>query len=311
MKFARLLLLVCIIKLSSHNTFSQNTVRHFVFFSKEREAIHDSVFYNHPGIHGAQITYSWRSLEPSKDLYDFSIIENDLVFLQSKGKKLFIQLQDLTFDSRYYGVPDYIIADSGIVRSTYSGWIPKRWDSAVSCRFHSLLNALGEQFDGRIEGINLQETSIDIHEGFAGFSRQKYLQALKRNMRVMRMAFQKSLPVMYANFMPGDSKTDLAELYAYAREIKCGMGGPDIKVHRPAQMKNSYPLLHDISRFVPVAMAVQEGNYSVENPKTGKPATIAEILDFGINYLGASYIFWCREEPFYTREVLGLLMKYD
>ena len=36
-------------------------------------------------------------LEPQKDQYDFSLIREDLGFLKSKGKKLFVQLQDVTF----------------------------------------------------------------------------------------------------------------------------------------------------------------------------------------------------------------------
>ena len=40
--------------------------------------------------------YAWRQLEPAKGRYDFSIVHEDLNYLQSKGKKLFIQLQDAT-----------------------------------------------------------------------------------------------------------------------------------------------------------------------------------------------------------------------
>jgi hypothetical protein len=286
---------------------AQTSPQQFIFFSRDRERIHEASFYNHAGISGAQITYSWRNLESSKGVYDFSMIGEDLAFLTSHHKKLFIQLQDLTFSSKNIAVPDYIVKDSGVVHSIYSGWIPKRWDKKVADRLHALLSALGKEFDGRIEGINLQETSIDINEATPGFTTEGYVQALKETMRVMRSVFPKSVTVMYANFMPGDSKKDLAELYQYAREIYCGMGGPDIKVHRPAQMNNSYPMLREISAYVPVAMAVQEGNYSVENPKTKKQVTLDEIIDFATNYLSVSYIFWCMEEPWYSKEVLPML----
>jgi hypothetical protein len=63
--------------------------------------------------------------------------------------------------------------------------------------------------------------------------------------------------------------------------------------------------LHGI---VPTGVAVQHGNYEVINPKTGKQVTVPEILDFGKNYLRLNYIFWCTEEPYYSKQVLPLLI---
>ena len=107
--------------------------------------------------------------------------------------------------------------------------------------------------------------------------------------------------------MPGDSKENLKELYEYAEEIGLGMGGPDIKVYRKGQMENSYPLIRKISEKVPIGAAVQDGNYSIRNPKTDRQVTISEILEFAQNYLMVDYIFWCTEEPYYSEQVLPLL----
>jgi hypothetical protein len=299
-------------------------MQHFIFFSRDREAIKDSSFYLNQGISGAQIKYSWRQLEPQKNNYDFSIIEDDLDFLSSKGKKLFIQLQDVTFDSIYYAVPEYILTDSVyhgganpqyVIRkdssAAHGGWVSRRWDPAVATRFHLLLKKLALKFDGRIEGINLPETAVDFpkRKGLypSGFSNKTYVEAIKKNMLVLRKAFKRSVPLLYANFMPEDSKADLKAVYYYAKKIKIGIGGPDIKVYRPAQMENSYPLIRELAGDVPTGVAVQEGNYSVINPRTGKQVTFLEILDFAQNYLRLSYVFWCTEQPYYSREVLPAL----
>jgi hypothetical protein len=119
--------------------------------------------------------------------------------------------------------------------------------------------------------------------------------------------FKNSVSILYANFMPGDSRENLEELYDYAASIRHGMGGPDIKVYRKWQMQNSYPLIRDIAGKVPTGVAVQEGNYSVINPKTERQVTISEILEFAQDYLMLDYIFWCMEEPYYTEQVLPLL----
>src|SRR3990167_446895 len=57
---------------------------------------------------GAQVVYTWKELEPEKDKYDFSRITNDINFLKSLHKKLFIQLQDRSFEPDLFYVPDYI-----------------------------------------------------------------------------------------------------------------------------------------------------------------------------------------------------------
>src|SRR6266566_8099032 len=68
--------------------------RHYVFFNRDRERISDPAFLGTKAFEGAQLKYTWRELERAKDSYDFSAIQHDLAFLSSKGKKLFIQLQD-------------------------------------------------------------------------------------------------------------------------------------------------------------------------------------------------------------------------
>lgn len=303
------------------NSFSQVEIKHFIFFSREREKIHDSAFFSNPGVVGAQITYPWKRLEPQKDKYDFTEVEADLKFLETKGKKLFIQLQDVTFDSTLNVLPKYILKDSayhGGANADYQmvngkllngGWVSRRWDSAVAHRWHCLIKALGKQFDGRAEGMNLPESSLAIGENGSplppGFTYEKYRDAIMENMKTLKEAFPQSKPIQYANFMP--SGKYLKDLYKYAEEIKVGMGGPDIKVYRAAQMDNSYPLIRDVSGIVVTGVAVQEGNYDIKNIKTGKRVTVREILSFATNYLKLNYIFWCTEEPYYSSEVLPLL----
>lgn len=318
------LLLLLIIITTGQEVYSQTNIEHFVFFSRDRELIYDSSFYSNPGISGAQITYAWKRIEPQKEKYDFSEIEEDLTFLDSKGKKLFIQIQDVTFSSARILTPNYMLNDSiyhGGSAPQYweneegklvkGGWVARRWDPAVANQYRKLLIALAEQFDGRIEGINMPETAIDVanENGInpKGFTDRNYIEEIKTTMLVLRSHFKKSVPILYANFMPGDSKEDLKELYDFALEIGHGMGGPDIKVYRKGQMENSYPLIRNIADSVPIGMAVQEGNYSLDNPKTDQQVTILEILDFAQNFLKTDYIFWCTEEPYYTNEVIPLL----
>lgn len=187
-------------------------IKHFVYFSRDRHGIKGHAFLNHEAFLGAQIMYSWRQLEPKKGVYNFSFIEEDVKYLKKYGKKLFIQLQDATFNVEYNPVPKYLGTDKyagGAVlhyeHKNPAGWVAKRWDSAVQERFGLLLRALGNRFDGEIEGINLQETAINIQgTEQSDFSEKAYVEGLRTNMLELKKAFPKSTSMIYANFMPGE-----------------------------------------------------------------------------------------------------------
>jgi hypothetical protein len=311
---------------------SARPIHHYVFFGQDREKIRTaSEFLETKALEGAQLAYSWQQLEPVKDKYDFSLIREDLAFLTSKGKKLFVQLQDVTFsesrinvplyllrESQYNGGADkqYRIAGNDEEHAVVEGWMMRRWDPAVQERFHKLLLALGKEFDGRIEGINLAETSMVVGESGRlfpkGFSFEAYRDAIITNMKALKRAFPKSVVMQYANFMPGEwrpteDKGYLRAVYDAAKDLKVGVGGPDLLPFRPGQLKSSYPLIREAAGIVPTGIAVQEGNYEDQDPKTGKVMTIPELLKFATEYLKVDYIFWCTEEPYYSRQVIPFL----
>ena len=192
----------------------------------------------------------------------------------------------------------------------------RRWDPAVQARFHRLLSALGKEFDGRIEGINLAETSVDFGESGRlfpkGFSCAGYRDAIITNMSALKRAFPRSIALQYANFMPGewqptDDKGYLRAVYRAATDAKVGVGGPDLLPYKPGQMNHSYHLIRDSAGLVPSAVAVQEGNYEHINPRTGKRVTLSELIQFATEYLKVDYLYWCTQEPYYSKQVVPFL----
>ena len=309
---------------------SAKPLHHYVFFGMDREKIKDAKsFLDTKAFEGAQVSYSWSQLEQGKDNYDFSMIREDLAFLTAHHKKLWIQLMDASFGDKHIFAPRYMLRDpqynGGADReydwkegdeehATARGWTARRWDPAVRERFQKFLLALGKEFDGRIEGINLQETSIEL--GLTGklfpkgFTFENYRDGIIANLQALKRAFPKSIVVQYANFMPGEwanSKGYLGAVYKAARDAKVGVGGPDLFPYRPSQMNNSYPFIRDAAAIVPVGIAFQDGNQAYINPKTGKRVTIPEAIDFAKEYLRADYIFWCTEEPYFSNELVPFL----
>lgn len=274
------------------------------------------------------MTYSWRQLEPRKDEYDFSLVREDLAFLTSKGKKLFIQLQDVTFSEARINVPRYLLSDplynggankqykmkgDNEEQATVVGWVARRWDPAVQERFHKLLLALGKEFDGRIEGINLAETAVGFGQSGRlfpkGFSFEIYREAIVTNMKALKRAFPKSVTMQYANFMPGEwrptnDKGYLKAVYRAARDLKVGVGGPDLLPHRAGQLNSSYPLIRESSGIVPTGIAVQDGNFEDVNPNNGQRITVTELIEFATDFLKVNYVFWGTQEPYYSEQLI-------
>jgi len=77
--------------------------------------------------------------------------------------------------------------------------------------------------------------------------------------------------------------------------------------YRAAQMKHCYPLLRQAAGHLPTGIAVQEGNYGQKDLKTGARLTIAELVEFAKVELEVDYIFWCTEEPYYSRDLVTFL----
>jgi hypothetical protein len=311
---------------------AQKQIKHLIFFSHERERIIEENFLSNKNITGAQLKYTWRELEPEKDRYNLYLIQKDLDFLTSHGKKLFIQLQDVSFDTMYKCVPTYIMRDkeyNGGANIQYffnsndsalrqNGYVARRWDTAVASRFFKLLSVLGDRFDGKIEGINLPETSIGFGVSGkyhpAGYTTINYKNAILRYMDALRKSFRKSVVIQYANFMPGEwlpyeDRSYLRELYSFAKEKNIGMGGPDIKVYNKGHLNNGYKFMKEYSPYIKIGLAVQDGNYEEKDPSTGKRVSIEEIINFAKTYIGVDYIFWCTEEPYYSRDLLPYLLK--
>lgn len=307
------------------------SLHHYVFFAHERKRITESSFLNTSALEGAQLKYSWRELEPQKDGYDLGAIRDDLKSLSEHHKRLWIQLQDVSFDPESKLVPDYLLneptyhggADQQFdfvgddeATAKPAGWVARRWDPAVRERFARLLNALGGAFDGKIEGINLPETAVDFGETGkhwpSGFTPSGYRDAIIEDMAAVKKAFPKSVAMQYGNFMPtikedADDQTALRSVYEAAVKYDVAMGGPDLMPYRRGMLRYSYPLLHEFSPKIVTGIAVQEGNYSHKNPMTGERVSVDEMTAYARDYLGVKYMFWCTEEPYYTRDVVTRL----
>ncbi len=323
----RILFTFALILFAAGNSFAQ--IKNFMFIGMDRELLRNSAYWKPELFDGVQVSYSWRQLEHTKDKYDFSLIKKDLKFLKKSEKKLFIQIQDVSFSIQRNFAPKYLREDpiyNGGANKTYTfkdydetdyseeGWATRRWDAEVQKRLHKLYAALGKEFDGIVEGINTDETSIGfgsvgkLHP--SGFTCLRYKEATTENLAALKKAFPKSPVIAYANFMPGCrvpglATTLLKDVYEFAWANNIGVGGPDLFPYKKEQ--KSYPLIKSSYKKVPSSLAVQDGNYNHINPNTNKRITAEEIFQFAEDELHLTYIFWGTENPFFQSETLPFL----
>ena len=300
----------------------EDDIQHFVYFSRDREQIRDHAFLSRDKFSGAQIMYAWAQLEKRPSEYDFSIIREDLQYLRARGKKLFVQLQDTTFNPQYKAVPAYLLTDQYDGGAVYQrkengdpeGWVAKRWNARVRERFALLLNALGRELDGEIEGINLQESAIGVREeDDPSLSPEVYAASLKANMLALKKAFPSSTTMQYANFMrgewlPWEDKGYLRSIYQYGEEIGVGLGAPDLMPQRKAQLNHALAMMHEHEYSAPLGIAVQDGNYIGLTGSTALKAEHRNIVPllhgFARDFLKVKYMFWVNQEPYFEQDVL-------
>jgi hypothetical protein len=314
-----------------------NRTHNFVFFGNDRELLP-----NHPFLlkikefEGAQITYSWRQLEHGEDGYEFEDIDTDLKVLKAHNLKVWIQLQDATFMPNRQAVPVYIMKReeyNGGANPQYNndkkieGWVARRWDPAVRARFQKLFMKLAERYDGVIAGINLQETAIGIsEEGIKkapGFTYLGYRDGVKDNMLALKKAFKNSVVMQYVNFMPGESLPEIDKgltksLFDYGEEIGVAIGAPDLMPKRPFQQAHAYKFMKQKKEQgkLTIGIAVQDGNYTGEtgtssepNPGEKWPNIVPELAHYAKETLGASYLFWSIQEPYFSQNVIPFFSK--
>jgi hypothetical protein len=299
----------------------------YVFFRRDHERIAEKSFLSNPNIAGAQLTYTWRELEPERDRYDLRSLRDRLAFLQQHGKRLVVQVQDVSFSDSIL-IPPYLTSDTAFhggaarkyegedeAHSRFGGWVARRWDPAVRSRFVKWLDVLGRELDGRIEGIVFPETAIDFAIASrrpADFTFEGYVTAIQEITTAARRAFPRSCVIIYANFMPGEwrpqnDKGYLRSVYAHAESVGAGVGGPDLIPHRRGQLNHSYPLIAARGPGSVAGVAVQDGNLAERDPATGSRVTVDELYRFGKDDLRLDFIFWGTEEPFYSANVLPFL----
>jgi hypothetical protein len=254
---------------------------------------------------GVKIKYHWRDLETAFDTFDFSEIEKDLALLQSRNKRLWIQISWVQFggnqppltpsymwtEPAYGGSPPYHGSYARTVQD--GGWYPIYWNSNVRRRMVRLFEALGDRFGNEeyIEGISIQETA-------AGQTADFDCVGLQQTLREVALAAKSSFAGKSVFQMINFACFDLVAHASWMSSKGIGLGTPDMHAFKDYLTRTVYPLFLRHHSTIPTGPDIQWDNYDRNN------MSVRELLDFTISTTNPWYLFWTLREPVFSDEVM-------
>jgi hypothetical protein len=260
------------------------------------------------GVTGVQLRYRWGDLERERDRYDFGAIRRDLAMAAKNGLQLVAVIEDKSFNGEM-PTPSYL-QDRYTLRGA-KGYTAMRWDPFVVERMGKLVAALGAEFDcePNFEGIAFQETALSLDDSVlhaAGYSAEKYRDALERQLREATTSLPRSRVFWYMNFLPGEQQYigEIAERVAGTGVV---MGGPDILPDNPALQRRTYPLYQRFSPRMKLFGSMQHDSY--RHPRKEAPGgdfwSMEDLFVFARDKLHVDYVFWeyrARRQPANSRD---------
>jgi hypothetical protein len=261
-------------------------------------------YLDEPALIGVNKRYNWKDLEPTKDVYDLSSIEEDLEYLEQHNKKLVVFLIDRSFWIKG-AIPEYLSEYE--LKADGFGFTPLRWYPEVKERFVKLGEEIGKRFDSHpnFEGIALQESSLDMTE--EDYKKYNYSICKYRNTLIYVITgIQKAIPrshvFWYGNFIPKDwSNRTIRMIIDKTEKYGVFFGGPDILPYHKGYNKISYPLYEEYKHRITLFCCAQDASYMHhKNDLTNEEEpihengylTMEEIFLFARDSLYVSYLFW-------------------
>ena len=266
---------------------------------------------NKPGWVGIKAQYTWAQINPKEGVYDFSRIESDLATVKKEGKSLIIVISTTVWidsNGKNYKVPRWLQTDrfgGGVYKRTSQkgGSLLLKGHPEVDKAWANLMKALAKQFDGRIEGISLGETSTGQNPYMNKHGLRK-ADVFFKYAKVAKESFKKSIVWQMGNYMTPQS--DLDYLFDRLRKIGVGSGGPDVHIasatnHKLAKM---YAIHRKNSGVVPVSIDIQWDNWT----RGGKYSS-EELIDAAIKYIKPNYLVVVGSKGKYTRDIIDVFSK--
>lgn len=251
-----------------------------------------------PGMVGLAKRYSWRSLEPTQGVYDFSEIKSDLAWAVANGTRLIVVIEYKTFVVEKAG-PAYL--DSLEIRNNMGGYTLEIWSPVVVARYNALIKALGAQIDSNsnFEGLADQETALSLDTATLkahGYTPEKYRDALISMLTASTVSMPTSRVFWFMNFLTGN-QSYIGTIAATVAPLGVVMGGPDVWPDNQSLETMAYPYYAQFAGKMPLFGQVEDINYNEPHMTKGygtKDWTMLELFNFAVSTMHVNYMIWMR-----------------
>ncbi len=252
-----------------------------------------SLVRTNPYFVGYKNLYWWHRLEPSKDVYNFSMIVTDLDKAHADGKKMIIRLMERSFhgNSRPFPVPQYIVSEYNGVWHDGNKIFIKIWDPAVTERHIKLVEALAKAVDSHpaFQGVLMEESSMSNIHLQPGYTHAKAADYWARLSRRGTAAFKQGIFMMNFNWGLASNSNPTREAVTDEAVLtnKAGIGATDLRTTYTATLTTSFGYVFDRYKGIaPLIANVEWNTYSRDN------TTPRELISLGVDRLGLNFIGW-------------------
>lgn len=289
---------------------------HYMFVGRGDGISSFDAIKGNPDFIGVKKVYLWKDLEVGENVYDFSKIESDLSYLQSIGKRLWVELTITEWNPALSpNTPRYMWSRSEFGGSApyysafqktkgTSAWRALIWNTNVQNKLIAFYAALGNRFntEAYFEGVNLGETSIEDGPGWSPSAVENAFKAISIG---GRKAFPSKTVVLQPNWGPPDP----VMMRQWLTTNGIGFGIPDV-VLDDRTITQVFPDFIKYHIEVPTGTDVQWDNYERYSSALGRNFTSAEILDGTVKGANPWYMFWEKRDPYFIRDVIPAVRNY-
>jgi hypothetical protein len=249
-----------------------------------------------PGMVGIVRQYTWRSLEPTEGVYDFSTIKSDLAWAAAHGAQFVVVIDYKSFVAAKAG-PAYL--DAYEIPNQVGGYTLELWSPLVVSRYNALIKALGAQIDSlrNFEGLGDQESSLSLSSATLkalGYTPELYRDALINMLSAATVSLPTSRVFWFMNFLAGN-QSYIGTIAAAVAPLGVVMGGPDDLPDNQSLESKAYPYYSQFAGKMPLFIQVEGTNYAelhLTSGYTTKYWTPLELYEFAFTNLHVNYMFW-------------------
>jgi hypothetical protein len=274
-----------------------------------------------PAVKGIEMDYFWRTLEPERGAYDFSLIDQHLAALRPLNKRLIIRVLDRSFSSApslAVLLPPYLANEPGGLGGWFdkgsAGVVARVWLAPIADRKIALLKALAKRYDldPNVEAVlanNESSPGAGVKPGIpADYTKAAQAIQIKRIAEAAVAAWPHTVVISRLNHLGDDQMPGLVQNH-YANAV--GWGGPDVA-----------PAPHNDTLASRIIQAIEPGfttNYcgsvpssfvAASTPYTGGKDgafTAQQFYDHARSKLHVTHLSWVRRESGTAPWTTGIL----